>query len=378
MRHMDNFKALVLLNMVKDIGSVRTKKLIEAFKEPCLIFKASLSRLAAVERMSAQIARGILEARERIDVDKEIKKAEDLGVRILTLFDDDYPKNLKEIYDPPYVLYVKGDFIDADENAVGIVGSRGASYYGLSCAQSFASKLSSFGLTIVSGMARGIDTASHRAALNAGGRTIAVLGSGLNNIYPPENEGLFAEIAQHGAVISQFSLDTPPAACNFPIRNRIISGLSRGVLVVEASSKSGALITARYALEQDREVFAVPGKVSSPTSSGTNDLIKQGARIVTEPEEILAELKANLKLNPAQARSCGDQEKEDGILNSLDTKESRVFRILSDEPKYIDSICLETGLDVSACLFLLTQLELRGIVRQLPGKVFVKTYTPPN
>ena len=369
---MNNFQALVLLNMVKDIGSVRTKKLIEAFKEPCRIFKASLSQLTAVDRISSLIARKILEARERIDVVGEIEKAEEKGIRILTLFDKDYPKNLKEIYDPPYVLYVKGEFLAADENAVAIVGSRGASFYGLSCAKDFSFRLSKCGLTIVSGMARGIDTVSHRGSLDAGGRTIAVLGSGLNKIYPPENEGLFAEIAEKGVVISQFALDTPPVAQNFPIRNRIISGLSKGVLVVEASSKSGALITARYALEQDRAVFAIPGKLSSPTSSGTNDLIKQGARIVTVPEEILEELKNNLSLSCADHFSGADQKQEDQIPKRLNEKESSIARILDDEPKDIDTISEETGLNISDCLSVLMQLELRGVVKQLPGKTFVR------
>ena len=360
---MNNFEALVLLNMVEDIGSVRTKNLVEAFGEPCRIFQAGMQKLAAVERISALIARRILEAPARIDVAKEIESSKDKGIRILTLYDEDYPKNLKEIYDPPFVLYVKGEFLPADENAVAIVGSRGASFYGLSCAKDFSFRLSQYGLTIVSGMARGIDTVSHRASLDAGGRTIAVLGSGLNRIYPPENEGLFAEIAKKGVVISQFALDTPPVAKNFPIRNRIISGLSRGVLVVEASLKSGALITARYALEQDRDVFAIPGKLSSPTSSGTNDLIKQGAKMVTEPEEILKELRYNFSKVPG-----GEVLPRTG----LTSPESAVAGILSDEPMYIDAICEETGLSVPEMMSVLMQLELKGVIKQLPGQTFVK------
>lgn len=262
--------------------------------------------------------------------------------------------------------------IPSDINAVGIVGSRGASYYGLSCAQSFSLKLSQWGITIVSGMARGIDTASHRAALDAGGRTIAVLGSGLNNIYPPENEGLFAEIAKNGAVISQFALNTPPLAKNFPIRNRIISGLVKGVLVVEASQKSGALITARFALEQGREIFAIPGKVSSETSTGANDLIKQGAKMVTEPQEILEELRHNLCLSKeADSHQEANKEKPQSSIR-LNQKESLVVNILSDEPKYIDSICEETGLSISDIMSILVQLELKGAVKQLPGKTFIK------
>ena len=200
-----------------------------------------------------------------------------------------------------------------------------------------------------------------------------MLGSGLNHIYPPENEGLFKEITQNGAVVSQFPLNTRPLASNFPIRNRIISGLSRGVLVVEASQKSGALITARYALEQGREVFAIPGKLSSLTSFGTNDLIKQGARMVTEPEEILEELKGQLLLPGLKTLRPKDSRAEERTQNRFNPNEISVIRNLSDEPKYIDSISEETGLNISDIMVILMQLELKGVVKQLPGKVFVKT-----
>jgi DNA processing protein len=367
----NNFQALVLLNMVGGIGSVRLKKLVEALGEPRLVFESSAHGLLATGALTPLMARSILEAPRRWDVVREIEESGRKGFKILTLFDKEYPSILKEIYDPPYVLYIKGDLLPADANAIGMVGSRGASFYGLSCAERFSSRLAGFGLTIVSGMARGIDTVSHRAALNKKGRTIAVLGSGLNNIYPPENEGLFEEIAKNGAVLTQFSLNTKPLAQNFPIRNRIISGLCRGVLVVEASQKSGALITARYALEQGREVFAIPGKLSSPTSFGTNDLIKQGARMVTEPEEILEELKANFALPPVGGQDRPRAKTEN--FSRFNKKELSIIQNLNDEPKYIDSISEETGLNISDIMVLLMQLELKGVVKQLPGKTFVKT-----
>ena len=370
---MNNLEALILLNMVQGLGSVRLKKLLEVFREPRLVFGAQAHALSATGTLTPLMARSILEAPKRWNVKQEIQEAEEKEIRILTLLDDEYPDILKEIYDPPYVLYVKGDLLAADANAVGVVGSRGASFYGLSCAERFASKLSLFGLTIVSGMARGVDTASHRAALNNKGRTIAVVGSGLNHIYPPENEGLFKEITQNGAVISQFPLNTRPLASNFPIRNRIISGLSRGVLVVEASQKSGALITARYALEQGREVFAIPGKLSSLTSFGTNDLIKQGARMVTEPEEILEELKGQLFLPAIEALRPETLKLQERVRDRFNTNEISVIRHLSDEPKYIDNISEETGLNISDIMVILMQLELKGVVKQLPGKAFVKT-----
>ncbi len=212
-----------------------------------------------------------------------------LNLNVLTRQDDEYPQNLKNILYPPIVLYVKGRLKPQDCNSIAIVGSRLASFYGLSCAEKLAGELANYGLTVVSGMARGIDTASHRGALKQNGRTIAVIGSGFNRIYPPENKGLCEEIAGSGAVISEFPIDTPPEKENFPRRNRIISGLSLGVVVVEAARNSGALITADFALEQGREVFALPGKVDSSTSFGTNELIKQGAKLVSCVDDIIEE-----------------------------------------------------------------------------------------
>ena len=370
---MDNFEALVLLNMVEGVGSVRLKRLLEIFRRPTEIFQAAPSDLSASGILTPRMIKMIHEAPCRLNVDQEVQEARKKGVQIVTVLDADYPLNLKEIFDPPIVLYIKGELLDADRNAVGVVGSRGASFYGLSCAKEFSFRLAKFGLTIVSGMARGIDTASHRSALDAGGRTIAILGSGLNRIYPPENTGLFEEISGHGAVISQFPMNTAPLPVNFPIRNRIISGLSRGLLVVEASYKSGALITARFALEQGREVFSIPGKLSSETSCGTNDLIKQGAKMVTTPEEILEDLKHQFVL-PAKVQVRLDGARDENTAPvAYSIREGAIVRILSDEPKYIDLISEESGLSISESMALLLQLELKGVVKQLPGKTFVKT-----
>lgn len=366
----DKLRALVLLNMVEGIGSVRIKKLLEIFHEPQRIFRVSAHELTRTGILTPMMAKRVLEAPHRFSVDAEIDEAENRNIRILTMFDEDYPVLLKEIYDPPIVLYVRGEFLPADINAVGIVGSRGASFYGMSCADEFSGRLARSGITIVSGLARGIDTASHRAALNAGGRTIAVLGSGLNQIYPPENRGLFDEISDHGAVISEFSLNTFPMPYNFPIRNRIISGLSRGVLVVEASQKSGALITARFALEQGREVFAIPGKLTSETSSGANDLIKQGARMVTEPEEILKDLACLFSLSYEEFEEALIAQPEDS--RDHDAPMLSVMKTLSDEPKDIDVISAECLLGASDVASILTQLELKGIAKRLPGRTFVK------
>lgn len=373
---MTNLEALVLLNMVDGIGSIRCKKLVAAFGQPQNIFKAGLNDILAAGVLTARMAQRVVEAPRRIDVDAEISLCQRLKIKIITILDDgeEYPRLLKEIYDPPFVLYVKGDLIACDENAIGVVGSRGASFYGLSCAKQFSAALARFGLTIVSGMARGIDTVSHRACLDEKGRTIAVLGSGLKRIYPPENEQLFHDIAARGVVMSQFPLNTPPLACNFPVRNRIISGLSKGVLVVEASKKSGALITARCALEQNRQVFALPGKASSPTSFGTNELIKQGARMVTDPREILEDLHCHFVLSGTQDGRDSSTESHQGQMDGLDEQSLCILRLLDDDLKHIDMICSQSQMSISECLSVLTRLQLKGVVKQHAGKMFSKSY----
>lgn len=374
---MNDFQALVLLNMVKGIGSIRTARLLDAFLCPTEIFKARPQELVEKGGLSLALAQTVCSAAERLDVHAEIRKADELGIRILTMQDPEYPPLLKAIPDPPCVLYVLGDLLACDENAVAVVGSRGASLYGLSCARKFSIQLSEYGLTIVSGLARGIDTTAHRAALDSAGRTIAVLGSGLCRIYPPENEQLFAQIAQAGAVISQFPLETPPLPQHFPMRNRLISGLSKGVLVVEASAKSGALITARCACEQGRDVFAIPGEVSSSNSGGVNGLIKDGARLVTDPGEILEDLKPLLNFSALISDSSRSSEPEE---EAAFEGESELLKYLDREPRHIDSIAQDSGLTIPEILALLTTLELRGVIRQFPGKSFslVMPYDGPS
>lgn len=288
---MDNFKkGLILLNMVQDIGYIRLKGLLDEFKSPENILRAPVEGLRSVKGIGPSIAKAVKNAGSDYDVEKEIALAEKSGVVILTVFDEDYPERLKNIYDPPVILYVKGSIKKEDSLAVSIVGSRKCTYYGMNMADNIAEKLAFSGVTVVSGLARGIDTAAHKGALKSG-RTIAVLGSGLGNIYPAENKPLSEKIAQNGAVVSEFPMHMPPNKNNFPQRNRIISGLSAAVLVVEAANKSGALITADFALEQGRDVFAVPGAAGRLSSAGTNSLIKQGAKLIDSAEDILEELK---------------------------------------------------------------------------------------
>lgn len=284
---MNAFESLVALNLIPQVGSSRLSGLLEYFQKPENIFKGSPKELGAAS--GEKIAQNIAAFDPRL-LEDDLALAKKAGIRIVTLFDRDYPRLLKEIPGAPIVLYVSGNIGAAGHSCVGIVGSRRASFYGLNNAEKFASELSAQGITIVSGMARGVDTYAHEGALKAKGCTIAVMGSGFSHIYPPENAGLAKRISENGAVISEFSMKTKPLAQNFPRRNRLISGLSLGVLVAEAARNSGALITADFALEQGREVFALPGRIDSSGSTGPNSLLKQGAKLVTCCEDILEEL----------------------------------------------------------------------------------------
>jgi len=284
---MEEKRCLLALNMVEGLGSVKISQLLEHFNKAANIFGAQAEELERVFGIGAKIAGRIKNFDWQV-LDKELKLIKKHDIGVVTIAESDYPESLKQISDPPPVLYFKGSILSGGFNFA-IVGSRRASYYGISVAEKFAQQLAALGIVIVSGMARGIDTASHKGALKAKGATLAVLGSGLLNIYPPENKLLAEKIAKSGAVISEFPLNTPPLRENFPRRNRIVSGLSRGVLVVEAAERSGALITADLALDQGRDVFAVPGEVDSPTSLGANYLIKQGAKLVNSIEDILEE-----------------------------------------------------------------------------------------
>lgn len=354
---------MVALNMVGEIGSIRLKKLIEYLGSPEDILKASRQRLTAIYGIGEKIADKIISLKEE-DVGKELDLAKKSGLKVITIEDDDYPVNLKNIFDPPIVLYLKGKLKPEDSFAIGLVGSRRASFYGLSQAEGFSFGLAAHGFTIVSGMARGIDTYSHKGALKSGGRTIAVIGSGFNYLYPAENKKLAEEISENGAVISEFSLDTKPLPQNFPRRNRLISGLSLGVLVVEAARNSGALITADFALEQNREVFAIPGKIDSPTSFGTNELIKQGAKLTSNVFDILEEFVLPLPV-----------EKKELIKNkeSLESsEEERLFNLISLQAIQLEELVERAEMDIPRLSDILLKLQIRKLVKQLPGKQFVR------
>jgi DNA processing protein len=302
-------------------------------------------------------------------------------IRKITLDDPEYPKQLKNIHKPPAELYVNGSLIPQDEMAVAIVGSRRASLYGLEMAEKLGYDLALRGVTVVSGMARGIDTAAHRGALKAKGRTIAVMGSGHGYIYPAENKKLYAEIAKTGAVITEYPDDAEPLPFHFPQRNRIISGLSLGVVVVEAAKDSGALITADLAADQGKEVFAIPGKISSSTSSGTNTLIRDGAKLIQSVDDIISEL----SLRELKEVSADEKAALDGkirrmtksyIYNALNDDERKVYKALSDEPVHIDDIIGKAGLERANAVKVLLNLQLKKLIQEVPGKQYVRKENP--
>lgn len=390
--------AIFRLHMTGGVGALTYRKLVRAFGSPEAALAAPRSRLAEIEGIGGKRAAMITETRSESAerAEEEMEFAEKHGVRLITLQDEGYPRALRTICDPPLVLYLKGDIGKRDGLALAIVGSRRSSYYGRSQAENIAANLASLGFTIVSGMARGIDSAAHRGALQGKGRTIAVLGNGLAQVYPPENEELAAEIAASGAVISEFPMKTEPTRENFPRRNRVISGLALGVLVVEGNLRSGALITARAATEQGREVFALPGKVDSPLSRGPHSLIKDGAKLVEGHQDILDELgpsadilglsdeegqvserevSAETEEEAAKPAAPSTSKKKRGpgkAFPGLSPSERKLYDCLSSDPRSIDDITEETEMSPAEVSAGLLVLEIRRLVRQLPGKMFVR------
>lgn len=352
----------IALSMVPDVGPVMARRLLAVFGTPEKIFGAGHEELTGVAGISRERAAAIKEFGLWGAVEACLRAAGSNGIGIIPQDDQRYPAVLKETEGAPIVLYMRGDYLDADRYGVAVVGSRDHSAYGEQTTRQLVRDLAATGLTIISGMARGIDTLAHRETLAAGGRTIAVLGSGLDVCYPSENRGLMDRLARSGCAVSEFPPGTMPLRENFPRRNRLISGLSLGVLVVEAAVDSGSLITAQYAVEQNREVFAVPGNITSVTSGGTNKLIRQGARLVTASRDIIEELAPVLKGFLHSDRSVPAVE--------MSGEESRVCTVLSREPKHIDMLSRETMLPVQQILGVLLSLEMKGVVRQGAGKRF--------
>lgn len=305
--------------------------------------------------------------------ERELELIKKYNVRVISYSDEEYPENLREIHSPPTILYIKGKITPEDKFAIAIVGSRNASHYGITTAERLGYELASRGFTIISGLARGIDAGGHRGALKAKGRTIAVLGSGLANVYPPEHMALAEEVAKNGAVVSEFPMEVVPLKENFPRRNRIISGLSLGVVVVEAARNSGALITADFALEQGRELYAVPGQARAVTSFGTNMLIRQGAKLVESADDIIEELEDIIKGHLKNERVLTNNDGPHSLaMHNLNESERKVFGAVKDEPTFIDDIVDVSNLSTNEILDCLTKLELKGLIEQLPGKLYVK------
>ncbi len=373
---MTELDSLLVLNAVNGLGNARIKKLIETAGSAAKLFSLTdgeLKSLAASLNISWQVLENILHFPKDIYLKNEYNLIRACSVKLISWWDEAYPCSLKEIPDAPVLLYVRGDLKSLAEPAVAIVGSRRASIYGLSIAEKFAIDLSGLGLTVVSGLARGIDAAGHRGALKVGGKTIAVLGCGLSKIYPPEHKLLADAIAANGAVISEFHMTMPPLPTNFPRRNRIVSGLSFGVIVVEASAKSGALITADYALEQGREVFAVPGKIDQPNAWGVNRLIKEGAKLAGCLDDILEEIKGPLRRRYIEEGSSNPSLKSSRLIGLPLTKEEcEVMERLDGKPVSIDELASQFPWPTAVTLSILSTLELKKQAKQLPGKMFVK------
>ncbi|MBI4517347.1 MAG: DNA-protecting protein DprA [Deltaproteobacteria bacterium] len=348
----------IALKLVRGVGCVGYQGLLRAFGYPRAVFSASVHALecAGVRREVAQAVRGF-------DgwpaVREQLARAERAGARVITWADAEYPANLKQIHDPPPFLFVRGRLQDRDRLAVALVGSRAASSYGLQQTREMSEGLARAGVTVVSGLARGIDAEAHAAAVRVGGRTIAVLGCGVDVVYPSEHHALFMAIANHGAVVSEFLMGTKPDAENFPSRNRIISGLSLGTVIMEATEKSGSLITAHAALEQDREVFAVPGPVSA-RSRGTHRLIREGAKLTERVEDILEEIAPHLLA----------RRPEPVPTVTLEGLEAEVAAALGEQTRHVDELITRSGLAANQVLEALLLLELKGLVQQLPGQYY--------
>jgi DNA processing protein len=357
------------LGLVPQLGGVALQGLLTTFGSATKVWEASLPALRTVPGIGPAVAQALRRFPRGKALREEQARVARAGIRVIIWGDPDYPRRLQEIASAPPVLYLRGTLAPGDDAAVAIVGARRATAYGETVARELAAELARRGLCIVSGLARGIDAAAHRGALDAGGRTLAVLGSGLDQIYPAEHKGLAGEVVAHGALLTEFPLGTPPVRLNFPRRNRIISGLSLGVVVAEAGVDSGALITAHHALEQGREVFAVPGRVHARYSEGCNRLIKAGAKLVETWEDVLSEVAPQVR--PSRPRRAAGPSPP-----ALTSAEQQVYDILGDGPLHIDALIVRANLPGGRVASALVGLEMKSLVRQLTGKVFERHDSP--
>lgn len=383
MRISDDQRDWLTLAMVPGVGSAHFIRLLARFRTPGAVLRASRGMLAEV--VSANLARRIHTYGEEADISGQESAMEAADAHLITMEDKAYPERLAEIYDPPLLLFVRGEIRPEDERCVAIVGTRRATPYGIRMAEQFGRDLAAAGITVVSGLAAGVDAAAHRGALEAGGRTIAVLGCGVDVVYPRENESLMKDITRQGAVVSQFVMGCKPNKGNFPVRNRIISGLTLGTLIIEAPIRSGALITARNAAEQGREVFAIPGQIGVQNSQGPHSLIRQGAKLVESVDDIISELPALAPVaqpsmvhieeaeratapRPAPRPQLAPQPKP--AVANASSEERKVLSVLTPDGAFIDDIAQRCRLSIAESLRALTVLELKGMVRQFSGKRF--------
>ena len=360
---MDSREALVALNLLPDIGPVRVRNLLSRFGSAQAVLAATQANLSQVDKVGFKAANNIIRWRELIDLDGELRRIDQFGANIVTTDDSEYPALLRQIYDPPLVLYVRGTLRPEDAYAIAMVGTRQSTLYGRQTAERLARQLAASGVTVVSGGARGIDSAAHEGALQSGGRTIAVLGTGLDIVYPAENVKLYQRIAEQGAVITQFPFGRKGDKQSFPIRNRIVAGMTQGTAVVEANRASGALITANFAAEYGRTVYAVPGRVDSPRSAGCHDLIKDGAQLCESAEDVLAEFAHLQAIDPVQAKLP---------MPTLSHPEQQIFNVLTHEEMQQDEIIRRSELPAAQVSVALLQLEIKKMIQQHPGRLFTR------
>jgi len=356
-------EAYIALNMMERIGPVSVRSLAAELGSVVAIFDASAELLRRAKGIGPAVAELIVRQRGELDVAAELECARAAGVRVITPLDAEYPDALREIHDPPLALYVRGKLRPVDRNAVAVVGTRRATHYGMDTARRFSYQLARSGISVLSGLALGVDTAAHKGALQGGGRTVAVIGGGFNHLYPEENRRLADEIAEQGAVLSEFPMGRKPDRTTFPMRNRIVSGMSKGVLVVEAGLRSGAVITASLAMEQGRTVFAVPGRIDSFLSAGSNALIKDGACVVTEARDILEHFEMLLPPERPPENRAGAADTP-----GLPDEAVDVVHMLARGEMGIDTLIRESGMSAAKMSSLLVRLELKKIIRMLPGR----------
>ncbi len=363
---MDSKQAYIALNLLPNTGPARVRRLLQHFGRAETILSAGAKDLREVRGIGKETAGTIVNWRNLIDLQAELDKIQSRAINVITPEDDNYPSLLREIYDPPIALYVWGHLEKSDSEAISIVGSRQATHYGKQTARKFGFQLAHAGLCVISGLARGIDSAAHEGALASGGRTIAVIGSGLGKLYPPENQALAEKISENGAVISEFPVDFPPQKHSFPQRNRIVAGWARGTVVIEAGARSGALITAGQASDSNRDVYAVPGQIDRPTSQGTNRLIQQGAKLVMDARDVIEEM----------PNKFADPGKNPEICTSraelLTNSEKIIYAALGGDQAHIDEVANQVNMRVPEVSATLLKLEIKQLVKQLPGNYFVK------